>query len=318
MPDSIENAKVAIYWDFENIHACLIDRKYGRENYVHNRYRPQDALVEIEPILDYASSIGDIVIHKAYCNWQFFGKYQDRINTAGMDLIQIFPRGWNAKNGADISLALDVLTDIQQHPHVTHVVIISNDTDFVSLAQKVKQSGRTVVGVGLPEANRYWQFSCNEFKQYDALRNLAGEPAQPQTKDASNEAYEALRKIGGLTSTGQIIADSHEVAPTLSTEPAGGVTNTLETAQTVLTKALRQMLDRYGENYFAKAGLKELMKRLDPAFDERSLGFVTFSSFLQNFPDIVTNVDGQHAAMVIPDVPPETPRITEPQKEKSE
>ena len=134
---SAENAKIAIYWDFENIHACLIDREYGREEYINNRYRPQPPIVQIEPVIDYAASLGDVVIHKAYCNWQFFGRYQESLNSSGMDLIQIFPRGWNAKNGADISLALDALTDAQQHSHITHVLIISNDTDFVSLAQKV-------------------------------------------------------------------------------------------------------------------------------------------------------------------------------------
>jgi uncharacterized LabA/DUF88 family protein len=276
MPNLTENAKVAIYWDFENMHACLNDKKYGRDDYYRNRFRPQEVLVEIEPVIDYAASIGDVVVHRAYCNWQFFGKYQERLNTAGMDLIQIFPRGWNAKNGADISLALDTLTDIQQHPHITHVIIISNDTDFVSLAQKVKQSGRTIIGVGLPEANRFWQFSCNEFKQYDALRELAGEPAPLEKPATEAEVQNASQE---------------------ATQPR---TNTLETARAVLAKGLRQMVDRNGENYGSKAGLKSLIKRLDPAFDERGLGFETFSTFLQHFSDIAVIVDAQHVAMVIP------------------
>ncbi len=281
MPNSTENAKVAIYWDFENIHASLNDKKYGREDYVRIRYKPQEVLVEIEPVIDYAASIGDVVVHRAYCNWQFFGKYQERLNTAGMDLIQIFPRGWNAKNGADISLALDALTDIQQHPHITHVIIISNDTDFVSLAQKVKQSGRTIIGVGLPESNRYWQFSCNEFKQYDALRKLADAPAPPP---------KAVPFEGPPQNTSQ--------------ETAQPKTNTLDTARAVLAKGLRQLVDRNGENHVLKSGLKSLMKRLDPAFDERGLNFDTFTDFLKHFPDVVVLVDSQHVAMVVADSSP--------------
>lgn len=226
--------------------------------------------------MDYAASLGDVVIHKAYCNWQFFGKYQTQLNTAGLDLIQIFPRGWNAKNGADISLALDALTDIQQQPHITHVIIISNDTDFVSLALKVKQSGRSIVGIGLPEANRYWQSSCNEFKQYQALVKLAADPVPVPTTAVNTEASK----------------------PTASESPHMRPTP-LELAHATLIKGLRQMLERSDENYFAKTALKTLMKRLDPAFDERGLGFGSFTEFLRNFPDIVNNIDSQHLAMVV-------------------
>ena len=273
-----ENAKIAIYWDFENIHACLIDREYGREEYVNNRYRPQPPIVQIEPVIDYAASLGDVVIHKAYCNWQFFGRYQESLNSSGMDLIQIFPRGWNAKNGADISLALDALTDAQQHSHITHVLIISNDTDFVSLAQKVKQSGRTIIGIGLPEANRFWQSSCNEFKQYDALCELAREPA-------------ILDGISGSQVTNENPSNDTAQAPV----------NNLETARSILAKTLRQVIDRFGDSRIPKASVKALMKRLDPAFDERGLGFSSFSAFLQHFPDLVLTVDPQHIAFVIID-----------------
>ena len=271
-----ENAKIAIYWDFENIHACLIDREYGREEYINNRYRPQPPIVQIEPVIDYAASLGDVVIHKAYCNWQFFGRYQESLNSSGMDLIQIFPRGWNAKNGADISLALDALTDTQQHSHITHVLIISNDTDFVSLAQKVKQSGRTIIGIGLPEANRFWQSSCNEFKQYDALCELAHEP---------------------MVSTG--MPESQTAVESAPDDTAQTPVNNLETARSILVKCVRQIVDRYGEGRIPKTSVKLLMKRLDPAFDERGLGFFNFSAFLQHFPDLVVNLDPQHISLVV-------------------
>lgn len=33
---------VAIYWDFENLHANLVDQAHGQGTYVANRFRPQD------------------------------------------------------------------------------------------------------------------------------------------------------------------------------------------------------------------------------------------------------------------------------------
>jgi hypothetical protein len=33
---------VAIYWDFENLHANLVDQAHGQGAYQTNRFRPQD------------------------------------------------------------------------------------------------------------------------------------------------------------------------------------------------------------------------------------------------------------------------------------
>ena len=106
--------------------------------------------------MDYAATIGDIVINRAYNNWQYYSRYRDALLVHAIDLIQLFPKGANAKNGADIRLALDALQDVQNHPNVTHVVIVGGDSDFISLAQKLRQNGRSVIGIGVQgSTNRY-------------------------------------------------------------------------------------------------------------------------------------------------------------------
>ena len=83
------------------------------------------------------------------------------------------------KNSADIRMALDALTDVYTHPHLTHVVIVSSDSDFISLSQKIKQAGRFVAGIGMSGfSNRFWISSCNEFKFYQNLATPA--VAEPQ------------------------------------------------------------------------------------------------------------------------------------------
>ena len=99
-------AKVAIYWDFENLHAVLTDQQNGQDYYRDHRMSVKAPVVDVDPVLDYAASFGDVIIHRAYGNWQFFSRYRDALNGAGMDLIQMFPRGANMKNSADIRMAL--------------------------------------------------------------------------------------------------------------------------------------------------------------------------------------------------------------------
>ena len=44
----IDKPSVAIYWDFENIHATLIDQLKGSGTYRQTRFSPQDPVVNVE------------------------------------------------------------------------------------------------------------------------------------------------------------------------------------------------------------------------------------------------------------------------------
>lgn len=49
---------VAIYWDFENLHANLVDQAHGQGAYLANRFRPQDEVIDVETIVEYALLLG--------------------------------------------------------------------------------------------------------------------------------------------------------------------------------------------------------------------------------------------------------------------
>ena len=44
----------AIYWDFENLHAGLLEAKYGEGAYAKqdNRFRAQEPLIDVQAIVD--------------------------------------------------------------------------------------------------------------------------------------------------------------------------------------------------------------------------------------------------------------------------
>jgi uncharacterized LabA/DUF88 family protein len=255
---------VAVYFDFENLHAALYERDWGgSKSYGDNRYTQQDVLVNVKSVMDYARSIGDIAIKRAYNNWQWFSRYRDALNNAGLDLIQIYPKGARAKNGADIRLALDALEDVLRHPNITHAVIVSSDSDFVSLAQKLQQAGVTVVGIGVQQAtNVFWAQSCDEFKYYDTLLGLTGD-VQSASPDAEPDAED----------------DAAAVKPM-----------SLDDARKLLLDALRRSIAQKGEDQVPRGGLKIMMKRMDSTFDEANLGFFNFGSFLKAFSDVVEDI----------------------------
>jgi hypothetical protein len=169
-----ENATsmVGVYWDFENVHASLFERAHGRDTWREQRNYKAEWIVDVKAVMSFVASIGIITVNRAYNNWQHFACYRHDFHEYSVDLVQLFPRGM--KNGADIRLVLDVVEDIHHYPHLTHIVVVGGDSDYISLAQKVQRSGRTIIGIGVREtSNQFWVRCCNEFKYYDTLEAAA-------------------------------------------------------------------------------------------------------------------------------------------------
>nr|WP_279158663.1 NYN domain-containing protein [Pseudomonas corrugata] len=273
--------KVAIYWDFENLHATLLNQQSGETAYRNSRSTSQPLIVNLAPILDYAASFGDIIINRAYGNWQWFEQYRHVLMAGGVDLIQMFPRGQNMKNSADIRLAIDALSDVYTHPHLSHIIIVSSDSDFISLAQRIKQAGRFVAGIGIDgSTNRFWPLACSEFKFYQNLL--------PKLEAATSQPPAAPVTLAAPMPPVDSAAPS-EAQPNPFTEAVSAPT--MEEAKDTLDRVVRQLVRRNGANFSASAGVKSLLIRALPSFDERALGFGTFSDFLGACPDIVKIVD---------------------------
>lgn len=248
--------KVAIYWDFENIHASLYEQEIGR--YRDSRYRTQDELVEVGAIMDYARSLGSVCINRAYCNWSFYYCYADALSGHGVSLVQLFPRGLHGKNGADIQMCVDMVEDFLRLD-LDVCVIVSGDSDYIGAAQKVRQYGKRVIGVGVRDfTNRYFQRVCDEFKFYDTL--VQSEAAAPL----------AIYESGTMD---------------------------FDAARQLLVAAINRLVAQTGEPAILKARVKPMMLRLEPTFDERGVkrngdGFADFSSFLNACEDIIIESSG--------------------------
>ena len=124
--DNDDSRSVALYWDFENLHAGLMEAKYGEGAYAKqdNRFKVQEPLIDVQALVELGASFGPIAINRAYGNWQYFGRYRDALLQSAVELIQLFPPGASAKNGADIKLCLDATEDISRFAHIGTVIIV--------------------------------------------------------------------------------------------------------------------------------------------------------------------------------------------------
>jgi hypothetical protein len=272
--------RVAVYLDFDNIVISRYDQIHGRNSFQRDKAKGLEqhgerldrATVDVAAILDFASSFGTLVLTRAYADWSadINAGYRGQLVARAVDLVQLFPAAAYGKNGADIRLAVDAVEDMFRLPDLTHVVIVAGDSDYIPLAQRCKRLGRYVVGIGVAGASsRALAAACDEFVIYDAL---PGVPV-PEPAPADAEADKAKKRVARAKSAKR---DEPDEQP----DPQAAAT-------ALLTRALRIGLDKDDVDWLHNSAVKAQMKRMDPSFSERSLGFRSFSDFLRSRSDVV-------------------------------
>lgn len=246
--------RVAVYIDFDNIVISQYDNLHGRQTFMKEKARNATgkaverldaATVNIGAVLDFASSFGPIAISRAYADWSapVNARYQKQLVERAVELTQLFPTA-GTKNGADIRLAIDVVEELFRLPDITHVVIVAGDSDYIPLALSVRRLGRTVIGVGVAgSTSAAFKNAVDEFTFYGALPGTSIEPAA-----AESEVPDPQRDATAL-----------------------------------LERALQ--VGRTGDSvddWMAASAVKQQIKRLESSFDEKALGFRSFTDFIKS------------------------------------
>ncbi|MBS1675731.1 MAG: NYN domain-containing protein [Actinobacteria bacterium] len=298
-----QESRVAVYLDFDNIVISWYDRVHGRNAYSKDRQRIQDnpadaevaerlkaATIDVGAIIDYASSFGTMVLTRAYADWSspVNAEYRSQLVARAVDLVQLFPAAAYAKNGADIRLAVDAVEDMFRLPDLTHVVIVAGDSDYVPLAQRCKRLGRYVIGVGVAGSTaKSLAAACDEFEAYDSLpgverANQAAEPAPAKRSTPAKPAQAGARK--------QSRAAAEKEEPSTSEQ---------DRATATLARALRLGHDKSdGDEWLHSSAVKTQMRRMDPSFSEKALGYRSFNAFLKSRADITELEESGHERLV--------------------
>ena len=286
MPEAVaggDTARVAVYLDFDNIVISRYDQVHGRNSFQKDKARGLEddklttATVDVGAIIDFASSFGTLVLTRAYADWSadLNAGYRNQLVGRAVDLVQLFPAAAYGKNGADIRLAVDAVEDMFRLPDLTHVVIVGGDSDYIALAQRCKRLGRYVVGIGVAGASsRSLAAACDEFVTYDALPGIPTvAPAAPKKATRKAKSNEA---------------DDDEPEPADRQAAATGL----------LERALRIGHEKDDADWLHNSAVKAQMKRMDPSFSEKSLGFRSFSDFLRSRSDVVDLDESSTTRMV--------------------
>ncbi|CAN5369593.1 NYN domain-containing protein [soil metagenome] len=299
------DTRVAVYIDFDNIVISRYDQVHGRNQFTRDKVRgfdPDDksaddtiaemlefATVDIGAIIDFASSFGTLVLTRAYADWSVpvNAAYRRQLVGRAIDLVQLFPAAAYAKNGADIRLAVDAVEDMFRLPDLTHVVIVGGDSDYIALAQRCKRLGRYVIGVGVAgSTSKSLAAACDELVTYDQLPGV--QSAEKPADAAAHTADAAERPRRSVTAATSTVLEEEDSEPD---DPQQAATSLLE-------RALRLGHEKDDAEWLHSSSVKNQMKRMDPSFSEKALGYRSFSAFIKSREDIAELDESSTARLV--------------------
>src|SRR4051794_40189476 len=161
-----DKLNIAVFVDYDNI-------EIGVKSTLRREF-------DVSLPLDALKERGDIVAKFAYANWGRQEGATRQMAESAVQMVQRIPSPRGDKNGADINLALDALEMAFTHSHVNAFAIVSGDSDFIPLVNKLKEYGKTVFVVGGKGfTSTILQQNCHEFISYESLLDDTKPQAPP-------------------------------------------------------------------------------------------------------------------------------------------
>lgn len=241
-PEQFEIRNMAVFCDFENVALGVREAKYDD--------------FDINRVLERLLLKGNIVVKKAYCDWDRYKEFRPPMHEASFELIEIPHVRQSGKNSADIRMVVDALDLCYTKEHIDTFVIISGDSDFSPLVSKLRENNKVVIGVGVKQSSSDLLIAnCDEFIFYDDL--VRSRPAARRRKKKT---------------TARKGAKSEE---TKKQEALDLVMETVE--------ALRA--ERGDAQKTWGSMVKQTLKRRKPGFNESYYGFRSFNELLEEARD---------------------------------
>ena len=243
MSNQTDTRNMALFCDFENIALGVRDAKY--------------AAFDIQKVLERLLLKGNIVVKKAYCDWDRYKEFKATMHEAAFELIEIPHVRQSGKNSADIRMVVDALDLCYTKLHVDIFVVISGDSDFSPLVSKLRENNKVVIGVGVKNSTSDLLIAnCDEFIFYDDLVRESDKPRRPKRKAAARKAG----KKGAVKSEDDKQQDALDLV--------------METIEALFK-------ERGAEEKVWGSMVKQTLKRRKPGFNETYHGFRTFSQLLE-------------------------------------
>jgi uncharacterized LabA/DUF88 family protein len=292
--------RIAVFLDYENLAIGARD----------NLGAPFD----FGPVADALAERGRVIHRKAYADWSYFDSDRRMLTRHQVELVDIPQKmGGSRKNAADIKMAIDAIELALDRDYLTTFVICTGDSDLSPLVQKLRELDRQVIGVGVRQStSKLLPPACDEFMFYDNLvSDVDDEPKRKGSRDDEPKAADlslVTSTLAGLSSSSGTVRSSGLKRALLRKDPTfseaelgfrnfgallasladrglielsgkGDPEVALSGSSAVEVDELLTTLVKE-DGPIALSGLKTALRKRDPDFSERNLGYRNFGSFV--------------------------------------
>ena len=260
-----EITNMALFCDFENIALGVRDAKYEK--------------FDIGKVLERLLLKGNIVVKKAYCDWERYKAFKAPMHEASFELIEIPHVRQSGKNSADIRMVVDALDLCYTKAHVETFVIISGDSDFSPLVSKLRENNKQVIGIGVKNSTSDLLIAnCDEFIYYDDLVRES-EKRKPARRKAPAKTAGGEGK--GRAKPAAAANDDAAAAPDEAPARKGETERRQEALDLIVATIEALVAERGEDEKIWGSMVKQALKRRKPGFSESYYGFRSFNGMLE-------------------------------------
>ena len=260
-----QKLKIAVFIDFDNI-------EIGVKSTLHREF-------DVAAVLDALKERGEIVTKFAYANWGRQESATRALSEHAVQMVQRDPSPRGDKNGADINLALDALEMAFTHDHINAFAIVSGDSDFIALVNKLKQYDKRIFVVGgRAFTSTILQKNCHEFVAYESIIDdrprSGGHPHQAPPPPPQQSPAATLQAPQSGPPPAQQQPQQQQQRP-----PQKRVALDLAQSMPLVERALGVLERREVRPQLGL--LKSTMLQLDSTFNEKAYGASSFTDFVE-------------------------------------
>ena len=226
----------------------------------------------IEGLLAEVAKFGVASVKRIYGNWTStqMGQWKGELLTHSLSPVQQFAYT-SGKNATDSSLIIDAM-DLMYTGRFDGFCLVSSDSDFTRLAQRLREEGLTVYGFGERKTPDAFVKACDKFVYTEVLRpaTMAAKPAKPVAKKAPPVPARKGKPHGR--------PEAPVEAPAPPVAPSAGARLPMD----LVRRAIEEASDDSG--WAALGAVGNYLTKVQPDFDSRLYGHKKLSDLLRAAP----------------------------------
>ena len=210
------------------------------------------SVTHLDKLLSEIATLGKVSVRRAYGDWTRpqLNSWKNVLLSHSIQPIQQF-NYTTGKNATDASLIIDAM-DLLYTGRFEGFCLVSSDSDFTRLAQRIREQGLLVYGFGRSNTPKPFVQACDRFTYLEFFED---------TKNAESVDF--------YDSADMLFGGSNQMKP-------------IDVAVTLVRVAIASMADDQG--WANIAPVKNYILKVEPDFDARLFNFDKFSDFLRAYP----------------------------------